>query len=146
MKHIKSINEFFDFLTSDSDEDKIASDFANRLDKAKNMAWHGDNPYPIDVAKGYNINGDVPEYFQNSSIYDWIYIVKFDDVDLASGRYMNRGGGSIYSLYIDGERINCKDRYAKKIFKVISDIHQGNKHKAKMDKLKKNINPAADIL
>lgn len=148
MKHIKSVNEFFDFLRKDDEEDQIASGFVSRLEKAK----MGQNPYEIKLVKcggrfsTIPLDGNVPEYI-TSDIYDKIYVVTFDDVDLASCAYPNlRGGGTYYTLYIDGEQIHCKDKYQKSIFNLVNEIYQSDTKRKKLDKVRRNINPAADLL
>ncbi len=139
MKHIRPINEFFDFLRKDGEEDKIALEFAKRLEKAKLVQ----NPYDI---KKIN-KGDLPASFTSKSIYDIFYSVIFDDVTLITAfGVSSKSGGNLYKLMIDEEEINCKESYAKKIFNFTNEIYQRDLKRNKLDKLKSNINPAADLL
>lgn len=128
MKYIKSINEFFGFF-KDDEEDKIALQFIERLEKVK-----GDSPYEIK----YIIVDE----------YNYQYEVSFDDVILIASRqiYNQVSMNSIYRLVIDDEKINCKGKYAKKIFNLINTIYQSDIKRKKLNKLKQNINPAADLL
>ncbi len=134
MKHIRSVNEFFDFLRGDDEQDKISLEFIKRLEKVKD-----ENPYEINKLKGDNI----PEYI--SKHYDDVYEVIFDDVILVSTRCI---GHTLffYCLYIDSEEVDCKKRYSEKIFNLVERIHKSNVKRIKLDKLRSNINPAADRL
>jgi hypothetical protein len=137
MKHIRSINEFFSFLHKDTEEDKIALEFIKRLDKVKDH-----NPYEI-------------EYSTIPAEGSWVgpthvYKIRFDDVELTTSSYYlpGRGGGgdSYYQLTIDEEKIECEEKYKKSLFNIVSSIYQAGIKRKKLDKLKSNINPAADLL
>lgn len=139
MKHIKPINEFFDFFRKDGEEDKIALEFVKRLEKANN----GQNPYEIKKID----KTDLPVSFESRSVYDTFYSVIFDDVVLITAWGVSlKSGGDLYKIMIDEEQINCKESYSKKIFKFTNEIYQRDLKRGKLDRLRSNINPAADLL
>ena len=138
MKHIKTINEFFGLFKKNSDEDKIALEFIKRLEKVDKLisSNQGENPYTVEkLSKSYK--------------------VIFDDVDIkvTNKSFRNRLGGLIdyYSLSIDDkigniEKIECKEKYKKKLYDLASFIYSTDKSKKRFEKVWTNINPAADRL
>jgi hypothetical protein len=138
MKHIKPINEFFNFHKKDNEEDKIALEFIKRLEKV-----NGQNPYDIKKTN----KADLPASFEYRGIYNNFYSVIFDDVVLITAAGVSlKSGDSLYKLMIDEEHVNCKESYSKKIFNLVKKIYQQDIKSGKIDRLKYNINPAADLL
>jgi hypothetical protein len=104
--------------------------FITRLKKVKDS-----NPYEIDkIERSENFDG-----------YSRIYRITFDDVILETGcKYgFNR---TFYKLVIDGEIIDCRSSYKRKIYNLVDGIKQKNIKSSRISKLKSNINPAADLL
>lgn len=138
MKYIEPIDEFFDFLKKDDEEDKIALEFIKRLEKVKDI-----NPYNIEVID----KNDLPTSFKSKGIYDKFYRIIFDDVTLITATGVSsKSGSSFYKLMIDDEEVNCKEGYTKKIFSLTNSIYNSNVKRAKLNKLRNSINPAADAL
>lgn len=138
MKHIKPINEFFDFLRKDGEEDDMAKVFIQRLEKVKD-----ENPYKIE-----SINKDeLPANFGYADTYDYFYKIVFDDVPVIIARGVStRSGAGLYKIMVDDENLYCKDKYTKKIYNLVSEILQREKNDKRISKLRQNINPSADRL
>lgn len=158
----KKVNEgFFDFFKKkESEDDKIANEFIQRLEKIK-----GESPYEItDITYGkvpswcYELpNSEEAEY------YNKIYLVKFDDLDLiiTNDRHSlvdNQTGQRVgeekcknqWKLLIGNEeiaeRINAKESIRKKIFELVDSIYKRDKEVKRINKIKREINPEADVL
>lgn len=145
MNNLKSVNEFFDFLKSkDSEEDKIALIFIQRLEKIKDT-----NPYKITEKRDSNSAGTLVRYiinFDDSPILiirvNWIhnpenrpdveYSFKIncdDDIDLSKWT-----------------KIDCKEKYMEKLFDLVDNVYKNVQYHNKINKIKSNINPSADLL
>jgi hypothetical protein len=138
MKHLKSINEFFDFLKKDSEEDKIAIQFIQRLERVKDK-----NPYKISIISG----DDLAKY--GSQSYQIGYEVIFDDVliKVYAGHFLSPGGlNTEYEVEVNNDTLYCKKSYRKKILGLSSSIYSRFKNKERLNRMKTEINPAADLL
>lgn len=142
MRNIKSVNEFFDFLKrNDDEENKIALQFINRLKKVTT-----DNPYDIKNKLYTNTVG--------KSIG---YEVIFDDTPIVIRRveYNKRCKENNYTLSkyrflvsCEGEyeEVNCREKYQEILFELVEKIYNDDINRKKIDKINTNINPAADRL
>jgi hypothetical protein len=158
----KKVNEgFFDFFKKkESEDDKIANQFIQRLEKIK-----GESPYEItDVDRG-----KVPSWCyelpksEEAEYYNKIYLIKFDDLDLiiTNDRHSlvdNQTGQIVgeekcknqWKLLIGNdeiaERIQAKESIRRKIFRLVDEIYKRDKEVRRVQKIKREINPEADVL
>jgi hypothetical protein len=157
----KKVNEgFFDFFKKkESEDDKIANQFIQRLEKIK-----GESPYDI-IEITY---GKLPSWCyelprEEAEHYNKIYLVKFDDLDLiiTNDRHslVNNQTGQIvgeekcknkWKLLIGNEeiaeRLQAKDSIRRKIFELVDKIYKKDKEIKRVQKIKREINPEADVL
>lgn len=168
MEHLKGFNEgFFDYFKKDTDDDKIALKFLNRLEKVK-----GDNPYNLKILIRDNLPIWLVKFQSNnksndseSEYYSIVYIIKFDDVDMVitnnKSSLIHRQSGlpaghrickNPWKLYIGssdtdlGERIRAKESIRKKIFQVTDKLYNDDKNKKRINRIISEINPAADLI
>ena len=165
MKHLQTINEFNLFRRKPDDE--IAWEFITRLKKVKDR-----NPYeikiihkdPDDVATDPMSEYECPPYaarlIDDRTDYSLIYIVRFDDVDLIITNngyniYGDHGRGNYagfkkvenqYILIVAEEMVYAKDKYRKRIFELVDKIYKEDKTWKRINKIRTEINPAADLL
>ncbi len=152
MKHIKSVNEFFNFFKKD-EEDELALEFIKRIKKVKGIC-----PYeiskltPEDVLSHYNTNDLTNNQVDYVRKYSQSYKIVFDDVVLVTTLIARKSGGlagleeDIYFLRIDGEKINCRESYRKKIFELTKSIFANTQRLKIVSKVRSNMNTAADLL
>jgi hypothetical protein len=147
----KKVNEgFFDFFKKETEDDKIAIKFINRLEKIK-----GESPYKIiDV----NDAGDLPYWVSQlpkenkEEYYSQVYVVKFDDVDLITTNDRSSDGicSTKWKVGIGNDDISeliyAKESIRKKIFELVDDIYKRDKEIKRINKIKREINPSADKL
>jgi hypothetical protein len=158
----KKVNEgFFDFFKKkESEDDKIANQFIQRLEKIK-----GESPYEItDITRD-----KVPSWCyelpksEEAEYYNKIYLIKFDDLDLiiTNDRHSlvdNQTGQIVgeekcknqWKLLIGNdeiaERIQAKESIRRKIFRLVDEIYKRDKEVRRVQKIKREINPEADVL
>jgi hypothetical protein len=168
MKHLKYYNEgFLDFFKKDTNDDKITLDMIHRLEKVKD-----NNPYEIHDIMSEDMR--LPAWMQNvadtiengtgSEYYSVIYLVRFDDVDLIISNDRHNLVNTVtnqfvreekcvnkWKLFIGNntglcERIRSKESYRIKLFKLIDKIYKEDKERKRIDRIKSEINPAADLI
>jgi len=125
----------------------------------------GESPYEItNIAKG-----KIPSWCyelpksEDAEYYNKIYLVKFDDLDLiiTNDRHSlvdNQTGQRVgeekcknqWKLLIGNdeiaERILAKESIRKKIFELVDSIYKRDKEVKRINKIKREINPEADVL
>lgn len=150
MKHIKSINELFGFFKKkDDEEDKIALEFIKRLEKVK-----GESPYKIskldpNIIINYYIDGELNH--QGKTYINErgnIYEVVFDDVVIRT-IFLPKGSdnnANVYGLVVDDDKLRCKTKYREGIYRIVKSIYDNTERLKVVNKMKRNINPAADLL
>lgn len=158
MKYIRPINEFFgpfkkSKLFQESEDDRLANDFLNRLLKIDE-----NNPYEIEKTNHNRLADQIAQGYGNIMRMrvrlhsTRIYKVRFDDVYLLSSWSKTRGRINRSKLFVlnfdysELDEIKCSDSIAYKIYKTIDDIYNRSKDKDRLNRLRQNINPAADIL
>jgi hypothetical protein len=152
MKHIKPINEFFDFFKKKMDpEDELALEFIKRLEKIKGISPYEmkklDNSEIFGYTLGDKITDSQKDYVMNNGE---IYKVFFDDVNLVvlclHSPQSDLTSSGIYGLRIGDERIQCRESYKKKIMELIKMIMRNTDKFSRVKRVRDNINPAADLL
>jgi len=152
MKHIKPINEFFDFFKKKMDpEDELALEFIKRLEKIKGISPYEmkklDNSEIFGYTLGDKITDSQKDYVMNNGE---IYKVFFDDVNLVvlclHSTQNDLTSSGIYGLRIGDERIQCRESYKKKIMELIKMIMRNTDKFSRVKRVRDNINPAADLL
>ena len=156
----KKLNEgFFDlFKKKGTEDDKIAQEFINRLEKVK-----GESPYDISLIEE-NLPSWVHELPKSESeYYSKIYLVKFDDLDLIitndshsliytqTGQFAkSKKSNYKWKLVIGNddiaEKINASESIRKKIFELVDKIYKKDKEIKRLQKIRREINPDADVL
>ena len=159
MKYIKTHEGLFDFFRKKSEDDKIALEFINRLERVK-----GISPYPLS----YNPEGSD----EDSEMMR--YRVIFDDTPIRIGRYsvtnprITRGWGEetqkdwieqgavkknnkvFYALIIettdDQEYVLASWDILEELFDLTEKVFKENKTAKRIKKIRDEMNPAADVL
>jgi hypothetical protein len=141
MKHIKSVNEFFDFFKKDDEYDKIALVFINRLKKVKDF-----NPYKIEKEILDNNSGNLITYkvdFDDTPIE--IKRIKWKQIEY-QGKILE-DGYVLYTICIgDREKVICKEKYLEQLFDLVDKIYKNDIRRKRIEKINTEINPAADLL
>ena len=146
MKHIKPINEFFDFFKKD-EMDLLAIDFIKRLEKIKK-----ESPYEIkkiDTSEIFQYLSDLTDSKKEFILKKGsIYKIIFDDVPLVSMKVEidNSNIKGIYGLIINDEKIKPKVKYKVKIYDLMKSIYENNERLKIVNRVRKDINPSADLL
>lgn len=161
MKHLKRFDEgFFDlFKKKWSEDDKIILEFIKRLERVKDVS-----PYEIELSTAGTEPGET---------YETTYKVIFDDVTVkirkvecdrkyrtgwheeTQKRWVKDGavrknnhifyGCTIYM--IDGkEGLTPSLKVTEQFFELVKKVNEQSKYKSKINKIKGEMNPAADLL
>jgi hypothetical protein len=166
MKHIKPINEFFGpfkniqhLLTKKkkSEDDQIALDLLKRIEKITPE----NNPYEIKKVDGDGVitpeNREDIRNLQDQGVnillpYN-VYKISFDDVDLIICGYRHEHGfsGELYLKSHDEDNIDeikCNKDITSKIYNIIVKVYKNDdgKSRERLARIKRGINPAADLL
>ena len=165
MKNLKTYEGFFDFFKRQpSEDDKIALEQIARLKKVK-----GISPYKIELTStqnddGYAIYGQASHKvdkwtvdFEDTPIKIWSVIsLRSGGFDLKSQEFLSSkkmykySNKEYYSLntICEGESVPCKAN--PKILKELSDllysVYKNDKEARRIEKIKININKAADLI
>jgi hypothetical protein len=161
MKHLKNFNEgFFDFFKKKvSEDDRIIDDLIRRLKRVK-----GISPYIITLDDQDTEDGEK---------YHTRYRVEFDDVHLlvkkaeADRKYrhgwsddtqrrwfssgaIKKSNNIFYSISVEvvGEEVFFKTSWRKveDVFNLVDYIYKNDKEARRIEKIRVEINPAADKL
>jgi len=160
MRVIKTYEGFFDFFkkkSEDSEDDKIALEYINRLKKIKDIS-------PYNIKKD-----DDPHQEFNYSILR--FVVDFDDTPIkctkvvyhrshgfdepAQELLMSRGGikkndREFYALSVkvDEEMVSVKAKVSliDELYHLIDAVYKKDKEARRIQKIKSNLNKAADLL
>jgi hypothetical protein len=161
MRLIKTYEGFFNFFKKlDSEDDKIALEYINRLKKVK-----GISPYSIKT----NDQDQIDQIDRSFSILR--YQVNFDDTPIKCAKVIShRSGGFdnqsqefiisnggikknsaefyILSVIVEDEKENIKasPSLLKELYHLIDDIYKKDKELRRIDKIKRNLNKASDLL
>lgn len=140
MEYIKTYEGFFDLFKSDSEDDKIALIFINRLRKIK-----GISPYKIEKdLEVFNDAGTLTKY-----------IITFDDMLLIvkQGYFKHRrpqGKKFMYNVTVECtgeyEKVKCREKYEKELFRLLEIKYELDKESRRIDRIKSEINPSADLI
>ena len=151
MKHIKPINEFFGPFKKKSEDDKIALDFLKRIKKINPE----NNPYDIKKLSNNEMR-DLQGNGVKILLPYHVYIITFDDVDLIICGYEDVHYGASFhgELYIKShdegiiDEVKCDLDIRWEIYSVLEKIYKNDdgKSKERLARIKRNINPAADLL
>lgn len=154
MKYLKRYNEgFFDFF-KDSEDDKIAISYINRLKKVK-----GISPYKIEKEVDENEGYDLIGYnvvFDDTPIRSTSLIsnrkLGFDKRSqdyLKSQGAIRRNDNEFYALSVncEGERemVYAKDYLLKELNDLCKKVYDNDKNTKRINKITGNMNPAADL-
>jgi hypothetical protein len=160
MRVIKTYEGFFDFFkksSSDSEDDKIALEYINRLKKVKDIS-------PYSITKD-------DEVYQEFGYSILRYNVNFDDTPIRCTKVVshrpigfdessqeiltNRGGikkndKEFYSLSAkveeERESIKAKVSIIDDLYHLIEDVYKKDKEARRIQRIKSNLNKAADLL
>ena len=160
MRVIKTYEGFFDFFkkkSEDSEDDKIALEYINRLKKIKDIS-------PYNIKKD-----DDPRQEFNYSILR--FVVDFDDTPIKCTKVVshrshgfdepsqelliNRGGikkndGEFYALsaQVDEEMVSVKAKVSliDELYHLIDSVYKKDKEARRIQKNKSNLTKAADLL
>lgn len=165
MKYLKTYEGLFDFFRKDSEEDKIAKLYINRLKKVK-----GACPYSIKYKTGFVMEqNNVPT--SDGAVYHR-YDIVFDDTpitiiraDIVDNRYTHYGPDTKKKLLDDGvvfknektfyclylpypveDSIQAKCDILEELYELTEKVYNEDKKCRKINKIKNEINPAADLL
>lgn len=142
MKYLQSINEFNLFKRKISDDDKIALEYINRLQKVKDV-----NPYKIEIIEERRVEGG----------YLLSYKIIFEDtpilIEHIELRTFTDGNWVLidepaHQLSVDCEGewviVECKKKYLEQLFHLVHKIYKDDINRKRINKINTNINPAAD--
>jgi len=141
MEYIKTYEGFFDFFKKkDSEDDKIALTFIDRLEKVKAIS-----PYDIKVI--------VSEHGEAGKLTKCI--VTFDDLvlivkqaDFSKPYPDNKRYRYNISVECSGdyEKVKCREKYERDIFNLINRVYKRDIEARRLNRIKSEINPSADLI
>lgn len=158
-----NLNEgFLDLFRKQKPEteyDKMLNQFIERLEKVK-----GKSPYQIKYLR----RGELPYWYyeikdriKTNYYYSGVYLVKFDDIQLMISSGDSRKENSTkfkkspypYRIFIGNEMVaeeikpdETKESIRKRLFELVDKIYKQTKEIERLEKLKGEINPSADLL
>jgi hypothetical protein len=151
MVNLKTYEGFFDFFKKkDSEDDKIALTFIDRLGKVKAIS-----PYDIKViVSEHGEAGKLTKFIVTFD--DLVLIVKQADFskpypDNKRYRYnisVECSGDYEKSVECSGdyEKVKCREKYERDLFNLINRVYKRDIEARRLNRIKSEINPSADLI
>jgi hypothetical protein len=141
MVRIKTYEGFFDiFKKPDSEDDKIALTFINRLRKVR-----GISPYEIKrTVDVHNNAGTLTKYVVTFD--DLVLIVK--QADFSKPYPDNKRYRYNISVECSGdyEKVKCREKYERDLFNLINRVYKRDIEARRLNRIKSEINTSADLI
>lgn len=141
MVRLKTYEGFFDFFKKpDSEDDKIALTFINRLRKVRGIS-------PYDIKRSVDVHGQAGTLTK--------YVVTFDDLVLIvkqaeytrpfpdNQRYKHNVTVECTGEY---EKVKCQEKYERNLFNLINSVYKKDIEARRLNRIKSEINPSADLI
>lgn len=141
MEYIKTYEGFFDFLRKkDSEDDKIALTFINRLKKVRGIS-------PYDIERTFEVHGDAGYFTKYAVVFDdLILVVKQAEFTRPYPNGVKYRYNVIVECTGDFEKVKCQDKYERTLFTLIESVYKKDIESRRIDKIKSEINPSADLI
>jgi len=151
---------FFNFFKKETEYDKMLNQFIERLEKVS-----GKSPYQIKKLNGRDEFPfwyfDIKDRLVTNEYYTIVYLIKFADIHIMISSAEARKGNSTkyrkskypYRIFMGNESVaeeirveDSKESNRKKLFELTDKIYKQTKEIDRIEKLKVEINPSADLL